>query len=210
MSQYNQNFYANGMRNGQQPNQSSQALYNYCIVMRKPKLGAAPVVITILEGVVITLVTALLGVKLWKAVIIGAIVSAVFAFICCLAYRVRSGSSKRLNSYTAADGGQGVFNDFATAQPFAGDQFRLGRYYLFIKNGSVLRINSIADIVRINGHYRMMPTLVYLTVKVKDENGSMAVPLCRVHMLKAEEEIAEIRNAVKQRQFASMNAGRSI
>ena len=109
MSQYNQNFYANGMRNGQQPNQSSQALYNYCIVMRKPKLGAAPVVITILEGVVITLVTALLGVKLWKAVVIGAIVSAVFAFICWLAYRVRSGSSKRLNSYIAADGGQATF-----------------------------------------------------------------------------------------------------
>ncbi len=202
MSQYNQNFYANGMRNGQQPNQSSQALYNYCIVMRKPKLGAAPVVITILEGVVITLVTALLGVKLWKAVVIGVIVSAVFAFICWLAYRVRSGSSKRLNSYIAVDGGQGVFNDFATAQPFAGDQFRLGRYYLFIKNGAVLSLDSIADIVKVTTNYRMVPTGVYLSISVEDENGSMSLPLCRVHMLKAEAEIDDIRKAVLQRHLS--------
>ncbi|MBR0148026.1 MAG: hypothetical protein IJM23_02375 [Lachnospiraceae bacterium] len=28
-----------------------------------------------------------------------------------------------------------------------GDQFRLGRHYLFIKNGAVLRLDSITDIV---------------------------------------------------------------
>ena len=89
--------------------------------------------------------------------------------------------------------------DFASAQPFADDQFRLGRQYLFIKNGAVLRLDSITDIVRVTGHYRMMPTGVYLTLKVKDENGSMAFPLCRVHMLNAQAEINEIRNAVMQR-----------
>ena len=89
--------------------------------------------------------------------------------------------------------------DFASAQPFADDQFRLGRYYLYIKNGAVLRLDSITDIVRTISHYRMAPTGVYLSVAVNDENGSMSFPLCRVHMLNAEAEIEEIRRAVLQR-----------
>ena len=192
-------FYTNGIMNEQQLNQISYALYKYCIVVRKPKLGPIPIVVTILEGVVITLFLAATGMNLWGAVAIGASVGAVFAFLCWLAYRLRSGSLKRLNSYLAADGGRGMFSDFALAQPFANDQFRLGRYYLFIKNGPVFRLDSIADIVTTAGHYRMIPTLVYLTVKVKDENGSLACPLCRVHMLNAGAEIAEIRRAVLQR-----------
>ena len=48
----------------------------------------------------------------------------------------------------------------------------------------------------------MLPTGVYLSVKVNDENGSMSLPLCRVHMLKAEEEINEIRKAVLQRHMS--------
>ena len=51
MSQFNQNYYTTGMMNEQQLNQVSSALYSYCKVMRVPKLGAAPVVITVLEGV---------------------------------------------------------------------------------------------------------------------------------------------------------------
>ena len=103
-----------------------------------------------------------------------------------------------LNSFLAADGGQGMYIDFASAQPFANDQFRLGRYYLFIKNGAVLRRDSIADIVRQRNNYQMVLTGVYLTIKVKDEHGSMACPLCRVHMLNAQAEINEIRQAVMQ------------
>ena len=91
-----------------------------------------------------------------------------------------------------------MFSDFASAQPFANDQFRVGRQYLFIKNGAVLRLDSIIDIVRINHHYRFVPTGVSLTLKVNDEHGSMAFPLCRVHMLNAQAEINEIRNAVMQ------------
>ena len=184
MSQMNQNSYTNGIMNEQQLNQISYALNKYCIVVRKPKLGPIPIVVTVLEGVVITLIMAAMGMNLWGAVAIGASVGAVFAFLCWLAYRLRSGSSKRLSSYIAADGGQGLLMDFASAQPFEEDQFRL---------------DSIADIVTTVGHYRMIPTLVYLTVKVEDENGSLACPLCRVHMLNAETEIAEIRRAVFQK-----------
>jgi len=204
--QLNQNYYAAGMMNEQQLNQVSSALYSYCKVMRVPKLGAAPVVITVLEGVAITLVTAALGVKLWGAVAIGVIITALFAFLCWLTYRYRSGAARRLNSYLAADGGRRMVSDFALAQPFADDQFRLGREYLFIKHGAVLRINSIADIVRTNTHYRMMPTGVFLSVDVKDENGSMTFPLCRVHMLRAGAEVEEIRGAVMQRRFLKYRA----
>ena len=45
----------------------------------------------------------------------------------------------------------------------------------------------------------MMPVEVYLTLNVNDENDSMAFPLCRVHMLNAQAEINEIRNAMMQR-----------
>ena len=193
MSQLNRESYT---ANGQQHNQASQALYSYCKVMRVPKLGAAPVVVTVLEGLILTLVFAALGESLSTAVAIGASVSAVFVFLCWLVYRYRTGASKRLNAYLAEDGGQRMFSDFASAQPFADDQFRLGKHYLFIKNGAVLSLDNIADIVRVTSHYRMVPTGVFLSLKVKDEHGSMSFPLCRVHLLKAEDEIDEIRKAV--------------
>ena len=196
MSQLNQKSDAVEIINEQQPDQPGHALYSYCRVMRVPKLGAVPVVVTVLEGLTITLVTAALGVGIWTAVAIGALITALFAFLCWLAYRLRAGAAKRLNAYIAEDGGQGMFGDFASAQPFANDQFRLGRYYLFIKNGAVIRRNGIADIVRIVTNYRMVPTGVYLTVIVKDEHGNMSLPLCRVHIHNAGEEIAAIRQAL--------------
>ena len=202
MSQLNQESYDIGIMNEQQLNQASQALYSYCKVMRVPKLGIVPVVVTVLEGLIITLVIAALGERLLTAVIIGASVSAVFAFLCWLVIRYRKGASKRFNSYLAADGGRSMYIDFAYAQPFANDQFRLGRYYLFIKKGAVIRLDSITDIVKMRSHYRMVPTGVYLSISVEDENGSMSLPLCRVHMLKAEVEIDDIRKAVLQRHLS--------
>ena len=124
----------------------SHALYSYCKVMRVPKLGAAPAVITILTGLMIALFIAVLGESLLLAIAVGAVVSAVFAFLCWLAYRYRVGASKRFNSYLATDNGQIMFSGFASAQPVMSDQFRLGRHYLFIKNGAVLRLDSITDI----------------------------------------------------------------
>ena len=167
---------------------------SYCKVMRVPKMGAAPIVITVLEGLILTLVIAVLGESLLIGVITGASVSAVFAFLCWLLYRYRAGASKRFNSYLASDGGRSMYSDFASAQPFVNDQFRLGRYYLFIKNGAVLRIDSINDIIRIAGR-----SGVGLSVYVKDEHGSMSLPLCRGHMLRSQAEIDLIRNEVMQR-----------
>ena len=106
MSQYDQQYYAYGIMNEQQLSQLSNALYSYCKVMRVPKMGAAPAVISVLTGLILTLIIAALGESLLLAVAIGAIVSAVFAFLCWLAYRYRTGASKRLNSYLAEDGGQ--------------------------------------------------------------------------------------------------------
>ena len=202
MSQLNQESYDIGIMNEQQLNQASQALYNYCKVMRVPKLGVVPVVVTVLEGLIITLVIAALGERLLTAVIIGASVSAVFAFLCWLAYRYRAGAAKRLNAYLAEDGGRSMYSDFSSAQPYVNDQFRVGKHYLFIKKGAVIRLDSITDIVKMRSHYRMVPTGVYLSISVEDENGSMSLPLCRVHMLKAEAEIDDIRKAVLQRHLS--------
>ena len=196
MSHFNQNPYANGMMNEQQLNQISNALYSYCKVMRVPKLGAAPIVITVLAGLMATLLIAALGKSLLMAVAIGASISVVFAFLFWLAYRYRVGASKRLNSFLAEDGGRIMFSDFASAQPCMGDQFRLGRYYLFIKNGAVLRLDSITDIVRV-----ACRSGVGVSVKVKDENGSMSLLLCKVHRFNDRAEIDEIRQAVMQRRM---------
>ena len=201
MSQFDQQYYANGMMNEQQLNQLSNALYSYCKVMRVPKMGAAPAVITILVGVIPILLFTALGESIGTAVLIGAPLTALFAFLFWLAYRYRSGASKMLNAYLAEDGGQAMYIDFGWAQPFANDQFRVGRYFLFIRNGAVIRLDSVADIVRIVNHYRAVPTGVSLTVKVKDENGSMACPLCRLHVLNAAAEIEEIHRAVLQRRW---------
>ena len=190
-----ENSYATGIMNDQQLNQLSQALYSYCKVMRVPRLGAAPAVITVLTGLTITLVIAALGESLLMAVAIGAVVIVVFAFLFWLAYRYRAGASKRLNSFLAADGGQGMYIDFASAQPFANDQFRLGSHYLYIKNGAVLKIDSIADIVRIYTR-----SGVGVSAKVNDANGSMSFLLCMLPLLNDRAEIDEIRNAVRQRQ----------
>ena len=199
MLQSNQKSYAAEKMNEQQINQLSHALYSYCKVMSVPKMGAAPAVITILTGLAATLLFAALGESLLTALAISAPICAVFAFLFWLAYRIRAGASKRFDAYTAADGGMGLFSDFAMAQSFEADQFRLGRYYLFIKNGAVLRRDSIADIVRQRNNYQMVLTGVYLTIKVKDEHGSMACPLCTVPLHNAGEEIDMIRRAVMQR-----------
>lgn len=50
MSQFNQNPYVNGIMNEQQLNQIRYALYKYCIVVRKPKLGPIPIVVDALTG----------------------------------------------------------------------------------------------------------------------------------------------------------------
>ena len=170
---------------------------SYCKVMRVPKLGATPIVITVLEGLLLTLVIAVLGESLLIGVITGASVSAVFAFLFWLAYRYRVGASKRLNSYLAEDGERLMISDFASSQLCMGDQFRLGRHYLFIRNGAVIRIDSITDIVRVATR-----SGVGVSVTVKDENGSMSLHLCMVHRLNDRAEIDEIRKAVKQRQMA--------
>ena len=90
-----------------------------------------------------------------------------------------------------------MFSDFASAQPCMGDQFRLGRHYLFIRNGAVLRLDSINDIVRVATR-----SGVGVSVTVNDENGSMSLPLCRVHRPNDRAEIDEIRKAVLQRKLS--------
>ena len=197
MLQSNQKSYAAEKMNEQQIDQLSHALYSYCKVMSVPKMGAAPAVITILTGLIATLLFAALGESLLTAVAIGAPISAVLAFLCWLAYRYRVGASKKLNSYLAEDGGRIMFSDFASAQPCMGDQFRLGRHYLFIRNGAVLRLDSINDIVRVATR-----SGVGVSVTVNDENGSMSLPLCRVHRPNDRAEIDEIRKAVLQRKLS--------
>ena len=196
MSQFNQEYYTNGISNRQQFDQMEQAFYNYCTIMRSPKLGAAPVVIVGFIGLLGTLLFVALGESLLTALAISAPICAVLAFLFWLAYRYRVGASKRLNSYLAEDGGQLMFSDFASAQPCMGDQFRLGRYYLFIKNGAVLRLDSITDIVRVATR-----SGVGVSVTVKDENGSMSLLLCKVHRFNDRAEIDEIRQAVMQRRM---------
>ena len=196
MSQLNQNPNTNVIMNEQQYNQISYALNSYCKVMSVPKMGPATAVITILTGGMITLVIAALGECLLLALAIGAIVIAVFAVLCWLAYRYRVGDSKRLNSYLGEDGGRMMISEFAYAQPFANDQFRLGNHYLYIKNGAVLKIDSIADLVRIYTR-----SGVGLSAKVNDANGSMSFLLCILPVLNGRAEIEQIRNEVLQRRW---------
>jgi hypothetical protein len=89
MSQLNQEYQATGIMNEQQINQISHAMYSYCKVMQVPKLGAGPIVVTVLVGLIPTLLFTALGERLMTAVAIGAPLSALFAFLCWLAYRYR-------------------------------------------------------------------------------------------------------------------------
>ncbi len=197
MEQLNQNSYNNGIMNEQQYNQLSYALNSYCKVMIVPKMGPAPAVITILTGVMITLVIAAFGESLLLAVATGAVVIAVFAFLCIFAYRYRVRASQRLNSYLGEDGGRVMISEFAYAHPFANDQFRLGNHYLYIKNGAVLKIASIVDIVRI-----FTRSGVGVHAKVNDESGSASFLLCILPVFSYGPKIDEIRKAVMQRQMS--------
>lgn len=197
MSQLNKGSNAAGIMNEQQPYQISQALYSYCKVMREPKMGAAPAVITVLTGLISFFLFSALGKSFLMAVVIGASISAVFAFLFWLAYRYREGASKMLNSFLAEDGGQMMFSDFASAQPFVNDQFRLGRHYLFIKTGAVLRLDSITDVVRVASR-----SGVGLTAIVNDENSRMSFLLCRMPLSAGgTAECDEIRRAVMQKRL---------
>ena len=184
-----------GIMNQQQLNQQGQALFNYCKLKRSHKFVPVAIVVTVLMWLLITLLVATVT-PLLTAVFIGGIMGGLFGFLCWYVNKQQTGTTTRLDYYLAADGGQGLFSDFALAQPFEDDQFRLGRQYLFIKNSTVLRLDSIYDIVRIRTHAG-----IYLTVKAKDEHGSISYPLCRVHLLNASAEIDEIRKAVLQGRF---------
>ena len=179
------------------PSQPGNTLYSYCRVKRNPWLVPVAVVVTGIEGVIITLLVATTGASLWTSVFIGGFFSAMFAFIFWIAYRYQAGAAKRHNSYLAADGGQSMFSDFASAQPFANDQFRVGRQYLFIRNGAVLRLDSINDIVRVATR-----SGVGVSVTVNDENGSMSLLLCKVHRFNDRAEIEVIREAVMHRHLS--------
>ena len=87
MSQFNQEYYTNGISNRQQFDQMEQAFYNYCSVMRSPKLGAAPVVIVGFTGLLAILLFVALGESLLTALAISAPICAVLAFLFWLAYR---------------------------------------------------------------------------------------------------------------------------
>ena len=157
-----------------------------------------PEYMALLVGLSIALILFALGEKLSTALLIGAPVSAVFAILCVILYRFRSGASKRLNAYLAADGGQSMYMDFASAQPYADDQFRVGRYFLFIKNGAVVRLDSVADIVRVVSHYRMVPTAVFLSVKVKATPHNPRLTPLHVICLHIFRHITQILLALRQ------------
>lgn len=195
----NQNPYpnANWTMNEQQLNQTGQALYSYCRVMREPRLGAVPIVITVIMGLSLTLIIALLGESILLAVGLGAILSAFFGFLCWLTYRYRIGASQRLNSYLAVDGGRMMITDFAFAQPFVNDQFRLGRYFLFIRNGAVLRIDGIVDVVKIPGRSGGGVSVIHA-----DQNGRKSFAICMLQPLGGWDVYYRIRDAVMQRHWS--------
>ena len=85
MLQSNQKSYAAEKMNEQQIDQLSHALYSYCKVMSVPKMGAAPVVITVLSDLVATLLFVAIGESLLTAMVIGTPISALFTFLCWLA-----------------------------------------------------------------------------------------------------------------------------
>jgi ABC-type branched-subunit amino acid transport system ATPase component len=91
MSQLNQESHGAGTMNEQQLDQISRALYSYCKVMSEPKMGPAPAVITVLVGVIPALLLTALGESLLTAVVVGAPLIALFAFLWWLAYRYYSG-----------------------------------------------------------------------------------------------------------------------
>ena len=86
------------------PDQPVHAMYSYCKVKRDPRLVPVAVVVTVLEGVLITLLVLAAGVSLLRAVFIGGFFSALFAFIFWYAKRVQTGAVQRLDAYLAADG----------------------------------------------------------------------------------------------------------
>ena len=90
-----------------------------------------------------------------------------------------------------------MISEFAYAQPFANDQFRLGNHYLYIKNGAVLKIDSIVDIVRIYTR-----SGVGVSAKVNDASGSASFLLCILPVFSYGPKIDEIRKAVMQRQMS--------
>lgn len=98
----------------QQSFQLGKAMADYCKVMRVPKLGIVPVIVTVFVMVAVSaLITIASGI--YVGLFVGAFFGALFAFIVWLGYRLRAGASKRLNSYFAQEGEEAVLSDFAIA-----------------------------------------------------------------------------------------------
>lgn len=195
--------------NEQMLRQLGNDMGNYCKVQRVPKLGAAPVLIVLFEFAAISALC-IVAAGVAAGLFIGAFFGGVFALLVWLVYRLRVGASKRLNTYFGTDGEVNVLLDFASAEPFVNDQFRLGMKYLFIRNSAVLRIVNITDVRIIVHHYRIIPTGFHLTAIVDDENGSLAFPLCRLHMFKFRSESEQVISTIMQRRDFARNNMRQI
>lgn len=178
-----------------------QAMYDYCRVDLVPKSCRGRVLAFALIGALLVVTGAVTG--LWPVILIGLPVGIVGVISSWCAGGDAVKNSQRLKSLFANDGEEFVLKEFASAKPFAGDQFRISGFYLFVRGKGVFRNVSIEKLTRVTESFNYIPTGVKLDALITDESGTMYFSVCKLHLGRSRKEADELYNEISARkQFA--------
>ncbi|MCR5816720.1 MAG: hypothetical protein K6F91_07545 [Ruminococcus sp.] len=176
-------------------------MFKYCSIDLEPKMSVAGIVIFAVLGAAILAVGIMLS--LMPFILVGLGVGVVGSLIVFAACKTAQKEAVRTRNLFAADGEQFILQEFASAQSFANDQFRMSGFYIFARIKGVYRTVNITKITRVTEKTNFIPTGVHLDANIDDEFGSTVVTLCRLHLGKSKNEADDLFNEiVARKQFA--------
>ena len=177
------------------------ALYDYCKVKLDPKLSKVGLAASIIVGVLLLIFGLAIGV--YPIAFVGLGAGLIVALVVWASYVGAVKNAQRLRNIFDHDGEEFVLREFASAQSFANDQFRMSGFYVFAKAKAVFRTTSIERVTRVKESTNFIPTGVRLDVLISDETDTTNMTLCRLHMGKSKNEAEELYKEISARkQFA--------
>ncbi|MBO6140552.1 MAG: zinc-ribbon domain-containing protein [Ruminococcus sp.] len=178
-----------------------QALYDYCKVKLDPQLSKGGMAAGIIIGVLLLAFGLFIGV--YQIALVGFFAGVIVAVAVWGTYVGAKKEGARLKSIFSRDGEEFVLREFASAQSFAQDQFRMSGFYIFARAKGIFRVVSVERVTRVKESTNFIPTGVRLDVLISDETDTTNVTLCRLHMTKSQSEAEELYNEiVARKQFA--------
>ena len=174
-----------------------KAMYDYCKVELDPKISKGGMIAFAVLGVL--LLAAGIAMVLVPLMLIGAGVGLFGSLIVLGSGKMAVKNAQRLKNLFANDGEEFILREFASAQSFANDHFRMSGFYIFVKGKGIYRTVNIEKITRVTESTNFIPTGVRLDALMSDEQGTVNITLCRLHLGKSKNEANDLFNEIMSR-----------